>query len=446
MEHVQQEPVGCIVYDDAACMDSGWYARDEEMAVRKLAGRELPHCALWLSNMSYELGESLVLPENITTEGYLREPLTVFAQRQHISDSRVLAQCGARFLSRVLRLGRCFLGLASFVPARSLRCGIQNALGKSEMLVDAALAKIIQEATVTYTGCQVSGKPEKGRERLTLIAEPRQHCLEILEQTLPYGRLRPLQASQMPNEDATRADLEAFVHSLKEQPGFFQISCFDIDEPWKHLLTFGQERGVRLGRGRRIWVSWPEMSFLVTRAELCLHAALVPASSKRLLWPKALAEFFPSASMLSPSCGIFFENVWNALALQARPKAAFSGSLVAVNACTPFFRAMDRILLCKQALALQANGLSVLGYANGRIHVEACAPETMFAAALKAGCIPSYLALPDTVTLSETSPYALHALWSAQGSLTKLLKADWLIVQNIVAHGVHTKQASAMEA
>ena len=446
MERAFEETVGCVVYDDPTRPESGWYARNEEVARRLLPGQALPDSALWLTNLAYEQGVEAFSrwPEGFACQGYLREDLSAFAKRHGISDSRILAECGAKLLSRIMALSRAYFGQSHFLPALSLRHGLKDCLGTSEMLVTPDLCAIIEEATITNISCRTSQDALANRPLLFCL-EPRRHCLALLDQRFPYGRFAPLPEAALPKEPAGREAVLSFAKDLQARPGFFQITCLHLDEPWASLFRFGPARGTRLGKGRCLWVSWPELRFLAERADLLVHAALLPASSRRLFLPQELASFFPEASVLSVSCGLFFENVWNALAQTSRRQKRFLRQLVAVNPVTPFLRAKDSLLLCETAAQLQSLGLTVTGFANGRLRLDAGEHQAseLYAMATTSGCIPPMLAFSDNSAPCHkaASAFALHAQWSAQGLLLSLLTADRLIVEKLLA----SSQARGLE-
>ena len=434
MESTMHVPVGCVVFDETTQPDCGWYARDEEEARRFFSGQDLPESALWLTNVSYELGREVfqALPEGFCTHDYLREDLASLAARHRISDSRILAEIGARLLSRVLALCRAFLGQQHFLPAFNLRRGLKEHFGPSDMLVRPHLARMLEEATVTNTNCR-SSSVGAAKDKVIFCLEPRRHCLNVLDQIFPYGRFAEVSSAELPGEHAGRADVQAFLRDLEARPGFFHISCLSLDAPWDSLFTFAPGRGERLGRGRRLWVSLPELSFLAEHADLTVHAAFLSASSQRLHLPQDLQAFFPESSLLSISCGVFFENLWNALAQTSRHQKSFMRELVAVNPLTAYLRAKDRVLLCETAYALKERGLAVTGYANGRIRVDRKGHEEreLYSAACAAGCLPPYLALAGQAELDAQTPLALLQMWYAQGALERLLAADKLILQKI---------------
>ena len=130
MESTMHVPEGCVIFDETTQPDCGWYARDEEEARRFFSGQDLPESALWLTNVSYELGREVfqALPEGFCTHDYLREDLAEFDP----AIAKVEAKYGPNRAGDIPHSLACIdkaKTLLGYAPEFSVKRGLQAATG-----------------------------------------------------------------------------------------------------------------------------------------------------------------------------------------------------------------------------------------------------------------------------------------------------------------------------
>lgn len=435
---------GCVIFDDPLRREQGWKAVGEQAATRvNMEGTSsLSSDTVWLTNMTYQMGAESGLRDNyrFLVSDYLREDILKLAARYKITDSRLVAELGAKLLSRAIRLSAKLLDAESEFPLKgNLRRGFREIVGiGKDPLLGTDMANRIRESTANNTNCE----REPGYNREDDVPgiyriPPREHCLGVMNTVLPFGDFHEIPKGELPDQKADRATVQEFLKKCV-LPGFYKITCRSFNPNFNNLINFGDSpNGMGVSSYKRQWITTPEVHMLSSLADITIHQVFLSESSLRLTEPMEIADKLPWQTDLSITVGIFFENLWTGLCLSGGRTRSTQPDKVYVNAFTPFLRAMDRMLLFDRALKFQEAGFEVLGYSTGRLRVNLANQDLIkaYRIALDTGTIPPFLGLSmnDIPPIRDVKDPVCHQqIWHATNNLQEMLQWDYKIVEKIL--------------
>lgn len=387
--------LGCVIFDDPRLHQTGWKADGENIANRiNFQGTgSLPSDTIWLTNLNYEVSAQSGLLSNYRFQksDYLREDLSRMAERHAISDSRETAEYGAKIFTRTLRAMQSLLGCEpNYIPKYYLKTGFREHLWGKDPCLPKDIAKIIEEAISYNCNCERNAFTPRNEDITGYFkVPPREHCLNVLQVSLPVGEIFELPKKSLPGKETPRQDVLDWLLN-QQAPGFFRVTCNNFDDAFNRLINYG----VSPSAAKRQWVSSPELAWLASFADVTIHQAYTAQSSVTLTEAIQMVEQMPEITELSISMGILYENVWSGMSTKL-PERMCPSDKKSVNPFTPFIRAQDRISLFPKAVAMAQLGFDVLGYATGtiRVSLKDKNPYDVFMAAQKTGLIPPFLGL-----------------------------------------------------
>lgn len=437
---------GCVIFDDPVRREQGWKAigEGESSRVNMEGTSALSSDTVWLTNMNYQIGAESGLRDNyrFLVSDYLREDIMAIAARYNITDSRRIAELGAKLLNRTMLLSAKLLEAEEDFPLRgNLRRGFREIVGIGKNpLVTTDMANRINEATTNNTNCEreAGGRHENDVVGIYRIP-PREHCLRILDTMLPFGDFVEVPKNELPDQKADQSVVQEFLKEHGGTPGIYKITCRSFNPNFNNLINYGDSAGGSGGPYRRQWVSSPEVLMLSSLADITIHQAFVTPSTFRLRDPMKIADKLPWQADLSMTVGIFFENLWTGISIRGCRKSPNSPEKVYINTFTPFLRAMDRMLLFDRAVKFQAAGFEVLGYSTGRLRINLVGKSALdaYKIALETGTIPPFLGLKSSElpALSEKesrNPLCHQQIWHATNNLTQMLEWDFKVVRHLL--------------
>ncbi|MBQ7617387.1 MAG: hypothetical protein IJS50_00790 [Desulfovibrio sp.] len=441
--------LGAIIFDDPANPSQGWLAIAEEEARRFSKPGFIPYEAVYLTNISYELMKALrlKLPSNYLLSSYLYVDLKRLAARFRVVDRRFLAEVAAKLFSRVIALCRVLFQEEDFLPNNSLGLGLNSKLGLSDALVEEEVAAHLREATryLTFVSSAFGAKKEQG----IFLVPPREHCLAILEQALPYSpfvKLEPLSESW---SKLSRPEVLAKLDELVARASLVALQVRGAKESSGDLLGLTSLRRAKLA-SRLFWLPAARAQLLANYAHVILHQVLGPRSNLHFSFPTQLAKSFPKESSLSLTADLFFANLWRAMSLLRRGTGKKSNhGLVYVNPLRPYLYACDQNLLWPKVLKISQLGFEVQSYGLGgiRLALDQKSPQALYDLALETGLIPPAL-LDDKQASQLPKPkdyFAYLQYYSALGDLAKLLDWDKKILDLILTYLKKNKTCLAEE-
>lgn len=377
--------LGCVIFDDPRLHQTGWKAIGEEAACRiNFQGTgSLPSDTIWITNMGYEVSAQSGLLSNYRFQksDYLREDLLRMAERHGIWDSREAAEYGAKVFTRALRAMQTLLGCeANYVPRFYLKAGFREHLWGKDPCLPKDIVKIVEEAISYNCNCERNAFTPRGEDVIGYFkVPPREHCLNVLQVSLPLGDISEISKNTLPVKGTPRQDILDWLLN-QQAPGFFRVTCCNFDDNFNRLINYG----VSPSASKRQWVSSPELAWLASFADVTIHQAYIAQSSAMLTEAIKMVEQMPEISELSISMGILYENIWSGMSTKL-PERMCPGDKKSVNPFTPFIRAQDRISLFPKAFTMNQLGFDVLGYATGtiRVSLKDKEPHEIFTAAKK---------------------------------------------------------------
>lgn len=439
---------GCVIFDDTSRREQGWKAVGEETSTRvNMQGTaSLPTDTIWLTNMDYAMSGQAGLHNNyrFLTHDFLRESLLRMARRYNLTDSRQIAELGAKLLSRSMRLSARLLDAEDDFPVRgSLKNGFRDTVGIGhDPLIPTEMARRLDEATVNFINCERSMNSGNRDDDVVGIFRvmPRTHCLKILNCILPYGEFVEVPKSDLPDpKTASPEDIQAFLEGAGRNPGCFRITCKRFDPRFNALLNFGDSAGASGGAYKRQWVVSPEVVWLSNLSEIVIHQAFISMSSTRLTEALEVADKLPWQADLSVTVGIFFENFWTGMSVRGRNRISQIEGKTYANIHTPFLRAVDRMLLFDTAVEFQQAGFEVLGYNTGQLRVNIAGKDPMevYDMAVRTDTIPPFLGLrndrfPPLTPEENVNPLRHMQRWHATSNLAAIMDYDLKVVRALI--------------
>jgi len=438
---------GCVIFDDTTRREQGWKAVGEETSTRvNMQGTaSLPTDTIWLTNMDYAMSGRAGLHNNyrFLTHDFLRESILKMARRYKLTDSRQIAELGAKLLNRTMRLSAKLLDAEDDFPVRAaLKNGFREIVGIGrDPLIPTEISRRLDEATVNFINCERSFNVSRDEDIVGVFrVMPRTHCLEILKCVLPYGDLVEIPKNEIPDpRTATPEDIQDFLHGRGRNPGIFKITCKRFDPRFNNLLNFGDGVGGG-GAYKRQWVVTPEVLWLSKLSDIVIHQAFVSQSTTRLTEALEIASKLPWQADLSITQGIFFENFWIGMSVRGRGNihSHIEGKVYA-NIFTPFLRALDRMLLFDVAVQFQMAGFEVLGYNTGQLRVNLAGkhPLEAYDIAIRTNTIPPFLGLtndqlPPFSREDQTNPLRHQQRWHATSNLKDMMEWDLKFVRAMI--------------
>ncbi|MBQ7606762.1 MAG: hypothetical protein IJU76_02120 [Desulfovibrionaceae bacterium] len=426
---------GCIVFDSPTKQNCGWFAVGEEAAKRfesqKNLERSYPEC-IWLTNISYEVKKACGMPKRLCccTDDYLHASLNRLAARYKLSDSRLLAEFGAKLMHRTLSLARFLVGDPEFTPGRSLRHGLRKYAGVRDIVLSPEPARAMQEATFYNMNCLLPENDFPKSEEIGYFSCLQQnHCIDLLETCLPEGKLIEYRRDRLPTRESDRNAVGRFIRDHRMRPGLFHITWHSLDDTLVDILRF-----IRDGECLRhdLWLTNPDLELIQPWADILIHQAYFFESQRRIKDAKIFAHRLPVQSLLSLTCERIFINLWHGLATKQSPRR-LRGDLIPVNPHSAYLHARDRQMIFQTVVDLKSSGLRVLGFSNGCIRVDLrdMDPEYLYQIARETDCLPPFLGLsagackkPDPKNMLACLQFAY-----ATNALASLLKVDRKIVE-----------------
>ncbi|MBO4368524.1 MAG: hypothetical protein J5803_00255, partial [Desulfovibrio sp.] len=352
---------GAVLFDEPGKPCGGWYALGDGEVQRFDTVDQLPEEAVYITNLGYEERKAFSSKSfPFLLNDFLREEWTSFFGCLCAFDRRITTGIAANCFTHIMRLTRAFLDAPDFLPVRSLRHGLYARYSEFERLVGLDESQALLQATYYSVNCSFSSQEQ---ENVRLLSVPwRSHCKAILECPLPFGPLKEEEEAFPLKEEQCCAYLE----KVGDWPGLFKVSVRWSDPDTARLLFFGADPAQGPFPPYPFWIATPDLLLLQRVAKLTIHQSYLWSSKTYLTLAAEIEEAFPIQADLSLSSAVFFDNIWHAMACRPGRKTSQSASVL-VNPLIPFIRAMDRCLLFAKAKELEAHGVTVLGYANGRL-------------------------------------------------------------------------------
>lgn len=434
---------GCVIFDDPRQREQGWKAIEEDKATRVSSEgtSALRSDVVWLTNMDYDLVSVTGLRDNFRFlhSKYMREDMAAICSRYQLTDNRICAEIGAKLFSRTMRLSSHLLEAEDFTYKTSLSHAFRDIIGFGrDPVVTTEICKVIDDACVYNTNCEREWSNKRENDVIGVFRiPPRQHCLDILNSTLPYGEFVEVPKNVLPERGANRKVIQEFLQSCEKTPGLFKITCERFNPNFNSLINYGDSPSP-YGAYRRSWVTYPEALMLSSLSDMIIHQALLPLSTYKLKEAANIASSLVKQADMSLSMGIFFENLWTGMSVAGKKICATDPNKIYINVFTPFLRAMDRLLLLDRAIQFKKAGFEVIGYSTGRLRVNLIDkhPIEAFKIALETGTIPPFLGLKEDDLSQFTSifnekkddPLFVLQFWHATNNLEQMMMWDQKVV------------------
>lgn len=430
--------LGCCIFDEPDLCAQGWLATGGEKTERfESVDEVLEHypSSQWLTNVPYTVRKELgVMPQTqCCCAGYFHEDFVRLSASLGIQERRGMAIFGGMLMNRVTRLAKAFVDEAFFPAPYAVKFGFQRALGLSTLFVPGILNEAFTSATYYSIECPLAYEYPEKEHIGTLLVPQRTHCARIFDAPLPLGRFLPASRDEIPAQGAKREDIIAYLRDNRDRPGLFHIVWSNLDANVRPLLRFSRHFG---DMPRELWLTSPDFMLLAPFADITIYEVYFAESVHHLDRLVSLAETFGEHADCSISSHLFFENLWLGQTVARKSRQRLPG-LFAVNPNTSYLRARDRFVLFQSVANLIKNGITVLGYGNGRIRVDMSRtdPLRLFTIARENGLIPPFLGLQGDLLPKPSEETVLSYMqhWFATNNTAAILDFDGKMVNSLLA-------------
>lgn len=371
----------------------GWMAIEGQPATWFNSPRDLPLDVIWWTNLEPASAWSLGRSTHIKADGFLGldwfallsrwgRPVGPDALRVAVSLwSELLARLSYRLdqwcttqhvvdhpLANPAHLPSpdWSWGEGDFIEALGRRMGVPVSGGPAGVNADSPPG--LEEAWTVQVNADIPAHLLEGRRRLALLLPPAAHAMRVRNTRVPKGPWRELSPGQWPIQEERRW---AWMEENQGQPLLVRFDHPPVARP-------GQEDLLRLAwgrRGRRFPGAPYEPVWMTGEEAMALREILVGAPSALWIataWEAGPAPSWTPADPTDPleGCSLLAAVMegafWRAWATPLRNDRRLrpTPSTLAV-----WWRSADRLACLEAARQCQEQGLDVLAYGNGQVHV-----------------------------------------------------------------------------
>lgn len=441
---------GCVRFEDPHQHNTGWASIDGEPAFRIKGTENLPSDVLFIINLNtglmWKCGfniHSRFRSSEYLSLRYLNEEVSPDAKNKTSTTwmpYNITALLGideddwpeqVRVMSilfgRIMRAADGLLGMKG-TPCYSLDYGLRKHLLPDDPVLDRNLVQAIDNATVTYTQCEVEADVYYADVRRFVVGLPRaSHGLSVLNTIVPFGDWRLMEKRELPSSQ------QAVYDWVREQNGrlLAQIAVEDMDKNLNKIFNFGS------GHERRRWVTSDELLWLSELATLRIKNAYI--CEDIISGKKLVSDFLDKIKGREPyldlsiSMSLLIENIWGGVSKPMGPPAHIIKDGKSANMLRPFYKATDLRLCLDAAITLQSLGVYVISYGKGKItFLTDKNDEEVARVCQQAGVIPPGMALTDTSFLDLTNPRDVLLGMTLKSEKKLLLDTDLTILDSLI--------------
>lgn len=390
---------------------------------------DLPSHALWVTNASQDdiYTAGLHRTPRIASDGYFRTRLSQIVHELGLQVLTIDHQVAilAEMLGCAAEMLKCQLGLTQS-PAYGMAQAVGQLYGSPEHPRGTAVYQVAEQAAQRFTACERSRRYEQA-DIFSYWFPRAAWASEMLQIPLPSGDIKLIQRHSLPDMGANAMEVVKWAYEHK-QPLFARVKLHGLDPSIGNLMNYGagaQDVKKNSSSGRdydarnfREWCALPELEFLATYGDVeILQVAIADG------WQNSgLRTFSTKRAAVSYAYGLAAENLWVGTLRKNSGNFNLSKTL-----STAWLQSEDRMRCLMAATKLQALGMEITTYGNGRIGVVC--PKSVRAlipqAAHELGLLYPAV-LPDLVMYPANKTIPLHIQQSliSRGEYVRSIQVD----------------------
>ncbi|WP_219096320.1 hypothetical protein [Pseudomonas sp. UMAB-40] len=390
---------------------------------------DLPSHALWVTNVSSDdiYAAGLHRTPRIASDGYFRTRLSQIVHELGLQAQTMDHQAAilAEMLGCAAEMLKCQLGLTQS-PAYGMAQAVGQLYGSPEPVRGTAVFQVAEQSAQRFTACERTRRYEQA-DVFSYWYPRNSWASEMLQIPLPSGDIKLVPRHSLPamGENPMEVVKWAYENNL---PLFARVKIHGLHESIGNLMNYGagaQDIKKNSGNGRdydarnfREWCALPELEFIASYGDVEIQQIAIADG-----WQNSgLRTFDTKRSAISYAYGLAAENLWVGTLRKNSGNFNLSKTL-----STAWLQAEDRMRCLLAATKLQALGMEITTYGNGRIGVVC--PKSVRAlipqAALELGLLyPAVLKNLSMYPTNKSMPLHIQQLLITSGEHVKSIQVD----------------------
>lgn len=387
--------IGVCCFDDPYHPEGGWASIAGSVPKRVSGPHELSSAVLWVTNIPYKpymaLGYHKV--PHIFDEQYFRTSVKLLAAEMGVSSSnKDAAVFCSRVFTRLVRYGHETLGIDLSSPGYRYYTLISAAISKPSMrklpsagILSDDLREGLKHAYQENQAITGISAP-KGSYIKPFIVPRGAHARWLLTRSYPTGE----KWSEIGKKDrkavfgyengglvrGTKGVLEKLLNLSQDSAAIFRVEVVSTHKGYQNFSGFGVG-----SKTHRRWATLPEIINMSRYSKLSIDGGY-QTTIGRIGLPESISL---SDSEYSFSRGLFYENLWIALASPLYQTKSVSG----INS---YMRAYDRVACMKISESFVEHQYNIGSYGAGRvmIYIRPQEKKEVSSLSLSMGVIPPF--------------------------------------------------------